>query len=262
MTESVTIVTPTGAAPAGHDEKMAAAFDAAQAAAAAAANGAAPAAQEAPAAERPSWLPEKFASVEDMAKAYAELEGKQAKPAEPATEAPATPAEAEKAVGTEAMAKFNAEYAEKGELSPESYAELAAKGFDKQTVDIYVNGLKASAAAYETTVKSAVGTEADFTAMVEWATANASDAQLAAYNTAVNSGNADLAKLGAQGLFAAFRAAQPAEPNLVSGTGTGAVADVYESVAQMRADMGKPEYKADPAFRAKVAAKLGRSNIL
>jgi hypothetical protein len=44
-----------------------------------------------------------------------------------------------------------------------------------------------------------------------------------------------------------------------SGSGS---ADVYESVAQMQKDMASPEYKNDPAFRAKVAQKLSRSNIL
>jgi hypothetical protein len=39
-------------------------------------------------------------------------------------------------------------------------------------------------------------------------------------------------------------------------------ADSYASMAEVTADMKKPEYKKDPAFRARVQAKLDRSTFL
>lgn len=264
---NISIVQPDNGAPAGHDEKMIAAVDAANAAALAGSNQA-PAADPAPAGEaatpeRPAWLPEKFATVEDMAKAYAELEGKASTPeSKPAEGVPADPKAAAEAVGAESYAKFNAEFAEKGALSPESYAELEGKGFSKEMVDVYVNGLKASVEVFQTSVQAEAGGAEGFKAMAEWASKNASDEQLKAYNDAVNSGNIELAKLATKGLTAAFQAASPAEPRLVNGTQSQGPSDVYESNAQMMADMRKPEYKTDPAFRAKVSAKLGRSNIM
>lgn len=264
---SINIVAPNAQAPAGHDEKMIAAVDSANAAALAGSNQA-PAADPAPAGEaatpeRPAWLPEKFATVEDMAKAYAELEGKASTPeSKPAEGVPADPKAAAEAVGAESYAKFNAEFAEKGALSPESYAELEGKGFSKEMVDVYVNGLKASVEVFQTSVQAEAGGAEGFKAMAEWASKNASDEQLKAYNDAVNSGNIELAKLATKGLTASFQAASPAEPRLVNGTQSQGPSDVYESNAQMMADMRKPEYKTDPAFRAKVSAKLGRSNIM
>lgn len=263
---SINIVAPNAQAPAGHDEKMIAAVDAANAAALAGSNPP-PAGEPAPAekpatTERPAWLPEKFATVEDMAKAYAELEGKAPAAAAPAAEAPVDAAAAAAAVGTEAYAKFNTEFAETGALSPESYAELATKGFSKEMVDVYVNGLKASVEVFQTGIQAEAGGAEGFKAMAEWASKNATDSQLKAYNDAVNSGDIELAKLATKGLTAAFQAANPAEPRLVNGTQSQGPSDVYESNAQMMADMRKPEYKTDPAFRAKVSAKLGRSNIM
>ena len=263
--QRVVITAPDPVAPAGHDEAMIALVDS----------------KEAPApTDRPAWLPEKFKTAEDMAASYAELEKKQggvADPVVPAVADPVVPAVVDPAApvvpGDAAaavvkaglnMADLNAEYAKDGTISEVSYTKLAAAGFDKATVDTYVAGQQALVTLFETEVKSATpGGAEKFPEMVEWAKVNMTDAQITEFNAAVGSGNKDRAKLAVMGLGSAFTAAVGSEPVLLGGRpNTATAGDVYESLAQMQKDMSSKEYKADPAFRAKVQAKLGRSDIM
>ena len=267
--ERVTIVTPDAAAPVGHDEAMIALVDSKAAAAV-------------PPVERPAWLPEKFKTVEDMAESYKALEAKQsgatppADPEVPVVAAVVPPVAAPLAIPPAAsdaaavvqkagldMAALNAEFAASGTLSADSYEKLNAVGFDKAAVDNYVAGQQALVSQFQNDVMSATpGGPAKYGEMVEWAKANLTDVQIAAYNTAVSTGNKDQAKLAVAGLGASFTAAVGSEPVLQGGRTTGAPADVFESVAQMKQAMSDKRYKTDPAFRAAVSAKLGRSDIL
>ena len=109
------------AAPEGHDAQMVEAFDAAQTIPET------PAAEEA-APDRPDWLPEKFQSAEDMAKAYAELEkklGADRKDAasDPATVTPEQAAEQLQAQNLDFQA-FATEFQANGALSDASYQQL------------------------------------------------------------------------------------------------------------------------------------------
>jgi hypothetical protein len=222
-----------------------------------------------PTEDRPQWLPEKFKSPEDMAKAYAELESKLGKPAEakPQDTPPADPAtdQVDQELQSKGLnlADFNAEFAEKGELSPESYDALEKAGYPRNYVDQFIDGQKARAALYESEVKAAAGGSETFNEMVEWAKANLTPAEINAYNAAIDSGDQAKAKLAVSGVYQKFSSARPSEPSLFKGaTSSASSSDVYESIAQMQKDMASPDYKADPAFRARVQAKLSRSNIM
>lgn len=222
---------------------------------------------------RPEWLPEKFKTPEDLAKAYSELEGKLGtpKPTEGATEGdPKTPeANPEKAAADAALAdkglsfdEFSQEFAENGELTAESYKKLEDAGIPKAIVDQYIAGQQALATRLQTEVKAVAGGDEGFAELSAWAIENVSDEELAAYNKAVSSGDIGQAKLAVAGLYAKFQEARPNEPHLITGGGGRPSAEVYESIAQLQKDMAAPEYKNDPAFRRKVQEKLGRSDIL
>lgn len=263
--DSIVITSAPAAAPEGHDAKMTSLVDGA-------ANPQKDLLEGGTPASRPEWLPEKFQSVEDMAKAYAELEAKlgakpqdnpQADPAKPGdTNQPGqNPEQALSEKGLD-LSTFTAEFNAKGELSAESYAKLAAAGFDKGIVDNYINGQKAVVAQYETAVVSEVGGPEKYSEMVAWAKANMTDAEVNAYNAAVSSGDVAQAKLAVLGLSAKFSKANGSEPRLVQGRTTNPSGDVFESTAQLTEAMRDPRYAKDPAYRAKVQAKLSRSNIL
>lgn len=262
--DSVVITSAPATAPEGHDDKMVALVDGATNTPKDLLEGGDPV-------SRPEWLPEKFQSAEDMAKAYAELEAKlggktqdnpQTEPANVDTnQTGQNPEQALSEKGLD-LSTFTAEFNSKGELSAESYAKLAAAGFDKGIVDNYINGQKAMAAQYETSVTAEVGGAEKYAEITTWAKANLTDAEINAYNNAVSSGDLSQAKLAVLGLSAKFSKANGSEPRLVQGRTSSASGDVFESTAQLTEAMRDPRYAKDPAYRAKVQAKLARSNVL
>lgn len=271
MTDSVVINSaPTAGAPEGHDQKMMDLVDKANTPQTENLDQLADTTTNSE--ERPQWLPEKFKTPEDLAKAYAELESKIGKQPEKAPEdkpqdlpdpTKATDAEVDKTLADRGLnlADFSAEFAEKGELSPESYKKLEAAGIDKNTVDLYIEGQKALAVQFETSVKAEVGGDETYAQMVDWAKSNLSPSEINAFNAAVSSGNIDQAKLAVLGLQARYTSVNGSEPKKVIGGKASTTADVFESTAQLTAAMRDPRYKTDPAYRADVQAKLARSSV-
>jgi len=216
--------------------------------------------------ERPQWLPEKFKSPEDMAKAYQELESKLGK-SEPKGETP-PPAEASEDDASKALSEkgldfseFSNEFAQNGELSAESYDKLEKAGIPKEMVDQYIEGQRARATQYESTIKGEVGGDEKYTEMVIWAKANMTADEINAFNTAVSSGDINQARLAVLGLSAKFGSANGSEPKRMVAGGKASGEDVFESTTQITEAMRDPRYKNDPAYRSKVQAKLARSNV-
>jgi hypothetical protein len=222
---------------------------------------------------RPTWLPEKFKTPEDMATSYAELEKKLGTPAPvvPAVVPPVKPAnpleipattqaagEAVTAAGLD-MAALQSEFTEHGDLTPETYTKLAASGIPKPMVEAYISGQKALAAQYDASAFEAAGGQEAYVKMATWAKDALPAEEKAAFNKAVVSGDKATMQLAIRSLKSQYEANFGQDPSLAGGGKGGTDSDVYTSSAQMTADMKKPEYKTDPAFRARVAAKIGRS---
>lgn len=226
--------------------------------------------ENAPANERPAWLPEKFTSVEDMAKAYSELEKKlgQPAPAEPAKEAPAeggdpasleieeTPSELPANVTEDDFSRYNTEFMEKGELSEATYEELVKKGIPRETVDAYIAGQQALVEKRQSAGYEIVGGKDEYSKMVEWAKVNLSKEEAAAYNQAVN-GSWELAQIAIQGLQAKYQKTVGKTPNLVQGTaGNNGGSMAFTSREEVKAAMRDPRYKTDASYRDQVANRL------
>lgn len=181
-----------------------------------------------------------------------------------APEAPPTEVTKEKATETVAKAgldmdAFSREYAEKGALSPDSLAKLEAAGISRGVVDTYIEGQKAQASAMQARFEASVGGKDNLSATMEWAAGALSAAEKAAANAMLAAGE-DQAKLVLAGLNARRLAEVGKEPALVSGqAGSRSGEPGYESTAQMLADMGRPEYASDEAFRRKVYQRLKAS---
>ena len=262
MVDTVVIQTPetTGEAPADHNQKM---IDKANGVVAESSDG-----SDDLSGDRPAWLPEKFKSAEDMAKAYSELEGKLGAqsgdiPAVPAADAvpPSEEVEAALANGGLSLTEFSTEYDTKGSLSPESYAKLAAAGFDKALVDSYVAGQEAKASLHTADLKSTAGGAEAYEKMVNWAKASMTPAEVDAYNLSVSSTNVDAAKLAISGLKSRYEAANGREPKLHMGGNTASDSNVYESRTEITTAMKDPRYAKDPAYRQKVIDKVQRSKF-
>jgi hypothetical protein len=95
--------------------------------------------------------------------------------------------------------------------------------------------------------------------MVNWAGEQMDSTEVTAYNNAVNSGDRSQVNLAVQGLKARYESANGRQPSNIGGRSSQTNGDTYASWAQVTADMNKPEYKTDTAFRDTVQNKLGRS---
>ena len=219
---------------------------------------------------KPEGLPEKFNSVEDLAKSYSELEKKLGDNKEaPKEEAPKTETKtsdleiAEKAVESAGLNMDNlaTEYNEKGELDTKSYEALEKAGIPKDYVNQFIEGQKAIADQQATSIKDMVGGADAYTEMSNWAAENMSEQEKTAYNTAVNSKDIETAKLAVVGLKAKFEKANGNEPNLVEGKATVSGQDGYKSWAEVTAAMSDDRYTKDPAYQALVQDKLAKSEL-
>jgi hypothetical protein len=222
-----------------------------------------PATPDAP--QRPAWLPEKFATPEAMAEAYAALEQKQGsqKPADApaAAEAEATAAKAVEAAGLD-MSALEAEITSGGDLSAESYEALAKVGISKDVVGAYIEGQKAIGAQIMTRMHEAVGGEETFNSLAQWAAQNVPADELEAFNNIVDTGTESAIRMALQGLHSRYVAAGQNKPNLMGGQRASANGDVFRSIKEVTTAMADRRYSTDPAYRADVEAKLSRSSVL
>ena len=226
---------------------------------------------------KPEGLPEKFNSVEDLAKSYSELEKKlgeqtpkEVDPSSQATLKEDAPKEqkgeldiAEKAVASAGlnMENLSNEYAEKGELDAKSYEALEKAGIPKDYVDQFIEGQKAIGEKQTNTVKELVGGNDAYSEMANWAADNLTDAEKTAYNTAVNSKDLETAKLAVVGLKAKFEKANGSEPTLLDGKIASSGEAGYKSWAEVTRAMSDDRYQKDPAYQAAVKEKLSKSEL-
>lgn len=219
---------------------------------------------------RPSWLPEKFTSAEQMAQAYSELEKKQSQGQQEDQEAEQT--ETEQADGEEVqevgLEKFYTEFDEKGELSDNSYTELEDMGLPRDLVNSYIDGQKAMADQHINSVHQTVGGKDNYEALIGWASENLSPEEKEAFNHTVDYGSVQQLNMALQGLMSRANVSplspqQPQQQELFEGQPTNYGADApYQSIAEMTTDMNNPKYQNDTAFRDMVERRLSKSNIL
>ncbi|CAB4124716.1 capsid assembly protein [uncultured Caudovirales phage] len=231
-----------------------------------------------PADDRPEWLPEKFKSTEDLAKAYSELEKKLGSKASTTTEAAPEPestedpTEVDKSPEDQAREvtenagldfdELSANYWKNGSLGDVEYTKLEKAGIPKAVVDSFIAGQQALVSATRNSVFEAVGGEDSYNDMTSWAASKLASTEIKAYNQAVDSGNVDAAMMAVKGLKARYEAEVGFEPTReIRGASAKAGETTYRSIAEMQKDMSDPRYKADPAFRKDVERKLGRSDI-
>jgi len=208
--------------------------------------------------ERPEWLPEKFASPEDMAKAYGELEGKLSGSEESTQSEPVEPSDS-----FNAITAASDEFTESGQLSDETFKSLEDAGLPRDLVEAYIQGQQALAASQANSVYDAVGGEESYKAMAEWATENLDQSAQDAFNQIVESGSIEQAKVAAQGLFAQYRSATGgSEPKLAQGSTTGNTVTPFYSSKSLTDAMADPRYKHDSGYQAEVHRRLAVSDIL
>ena len=192
-----------------------------------------------------------------LLKSYSELQAKQAP-----TEAPSeAPQENKKDAASEphkedTFSKYTAEYAAKGQLTPESYKELEAKGIPKAVVDNYIEGQKLRQSYGQEQVLASVGGREGFNTLSAWAASNLTDAELKGFNENVSS-SVESAALAIQWLKARYESSAGKVPKLISGTPSNATSGTgFRSPQEAHAAMRDPRYGRDVAYSNEVAQRL------
>lgn len=205
----------------------------------------------------------KFESVEDLEKAYKELERKLGQqPKEEMKESPSEDA-AEEAVeraglNMEDMSNY---YYDNGELSDEHYEALEKAGIPRDYVDAYIEGIEAQTALHQEQILSQVGGAEQYQEMTEWAKANMDEREIDRYNRAIDTNDPEIMEQAIMGLAYRYSKEVGNAPRLLGGEGKGSSGS-FGSVAQLTAAMADPRYAKDPAYRKDVQDRLSRSNIL
>jgi len=226
--------------------------------------------------KRPEGLPEKFKTVEDMAKSYSELESKlgaedksfenektQPEPKKDNLEIEADQKTAEKAVKSAGlnMDQLQSEYDANGTLDEKSFAALEKAGIPKSYVDAFIQGQEAVATQMQNTIKAEVGGEESYSEIVTWAKNALNPQEIAAFNKTVNSNDLEAVKLAVTGLKARHDAVNGTDPKLISGKAGTDSGGGYNSWAQVTAAMKDARYQNDPAFRSEVQDKISKSKL-
>ena len=227
---------------------------------------------------RPDWLPEKFNSAEDMARAYKQLESKFSQNQEQQQqseenerfqkeEVPSihetSPSQVNQILSDRGLdfSVFQQEYNETGTLSPEAIKSLEEEGISEQVVATWIEGQEAMAENQINSIYENVGGEISYNQMMEWATDNLQTWEVEAFNSQVENLDAN-SHLAVLGLHARYQNAEGGLPSLIAGASTGDIASRYDSLAQVTEAMSNPKYTSDPAYRAKVAQRLNNSSVL
>lgn len=235
--------------------------------------------------QRPEGVPEKFwdaekgvVRVDALTQSYAELEAKLSGKVETPAPTEEDPSgvevkngkivKAEEPVVEEGEAAPNpittaieaaaAEFTAEGKFTEETAAKLAEAGIPPEVQNIYLAGLSALQAQQTATVQGYVGGEQNYNAMAAWAGRNLSDAELDAFNGALD--NPALAQNAVVGLYARYSQAAPSEGKKLAPTnGTVVGADVFASQAEFKAALADPRYKTDPVYQRQTVEKLART---
>ncbi|NBP29700.1 MAG: hypothetical protein EBV23_09005 [Flavobacteriia bacterium] len=211
---------------------------------------------------RPEWLPEKFNSPDELAKAYQELESKLGQRGQFENQ----PQQEEQLESQNQLppdfSHFGKEYMDNGRLSDQSYKELESRGIPKDVVDAYIAGQQALQEREVGAVMNDIGGTENFQALSKWASENLSQTELDAYNSMVLGGNLNQARMAVKGLYAQY-SASTSQPNLLGGVaGRSSGSDGFRSTQEVIQAMKDPRYKTDEAYRTDVQSRLAVSNII
>jgi len=228
--------------------------------------------------QRPEGVPEKFwkdgkVDTDALLKSYTELEKKNSAPQQKqgeqqqqeksdADKSKENSSQQQEVKPEEAFKPFFDEFAQKGELSPESYEKLQKDyKLPKSTIDNYIAGVRAQQEAMTTKVFESVGGKDNYEAMAQWAGENLSPEEINAYNEATASGDAAKINLAVSGLYQKFTSSEGRPGSRIRGNGGNSNVTPFRSSQEVVAAMQDKRYANDPAYRKEVEDRLRVSDV-
>jgi hypothetical protein len=219
--------------------------------------------------ERPDWLPEKFNSPEEMAKAYVEAEKKISSGETAEYEEDEEPSTGEDegeyfdSMDDETVAPYTQEFNSTGELSEESYKEISDKfGIPRQMAEAYVQGQQAIQQNMVNEIMDGVGGKDNYVGMIQWGQNNFSPEEQQTFDDTISSGDMERIKLAVSGVWARMQQDRGTRGKLIQGNVPSNSGNTYQSIAEVTEAMRDPRYKKDPAYRNMVQDRLKSSNVI
>ena len=217
---------------------------------------------------RPENVPEKFwdaekgtVNVDALLKAQQDAEAALRKTQNESNEdSDETPAEGEQSAQDNVVESASAEFAEKGELSADTYKALEAVGISKSMTDSYIAGQMAVVEKLQNAAYSPFNGKDGYEAAADWAAANLSESEIKALDVQLTSANPDIVAQGAKALLSRYEAEADIEPGAIRGNANDTNhGGYYKSSREMMKDMSSSKYRTDASFRQEVAEKIARS---
>jgi len=110
-------------------------------------------------------------------------------------------------------------------------------------------------------IQESVGGSNEYQNMIQWASQNLSEDEIAIYDTAMDRGDPLTMFFAAQALNSRYQDAIGYDGEMLTGSAPRNTADAFRSQAELVAAMSDPRYDKDPAYRQDIAEKLERSNL-
>ncbi len=226
---------------------------------------------------RPAWLPDKFESPEQMARAYAELETQFSQGNEQLSQIESqaqqeqmqeelyntAPHQVDQLLDEKNLdfSVFQQEYNETGQLSEDAYLALEEAGINSTMVDTWIQGQEAVADQTINQIYEMAGGEQPYNQMLDWAGDNLQPWEMDAFNTQIENLDAN-SMFAVQGLLARMQNQEGSPPRqLMLGEPSNYSAPRYDSLAQLTNAMSDPKYTSDPAYRREVTNRLNNSEL-
>jgi len=215
----------------------------------------------------------KYQNAEELEKAYIELQKKLGAGEEPESteeESEEVEEEVESSPGEVLITDASTEFAEKGELSPETMEKFGSMS-SQELVEAYMKH-KANNPTPEAkpvdltesqvnTIVNQAGGKESYNSLMEWAGNNLPENYTDAFNNIIESGNTEAITIAVAGLKSQYEEVNGYEGRMLSGKGAPQQVDAFRSQAEVVQAMADPRYDSDPAYRNDVFEKLSRSNI-
>jgi len=215
----------------------------------------------------------KYQNAEELEKAYIELQKKLGAGEEPESteeESEEVEEEVESSPGEVLITDASTEFAEKGELSPETMEKFGSMS-SQELVEAYMkhranNPTPEAKPADLTesqvnTIVNQAGGKDSYNSLMEWAGNNLPENYTDAFNNIIESGNTEAITIAVAGLKSQYDEVNGYEGRMLSGKGAPQQVDAFRSQAEVVQAMSDPRYDNDPAYRNDVFEKLSRSNI-
>lgn len=152
--------------------------------------------------------------------------------------------------------KLQDEFDQYGDITEETRKELAKVGITGDILDSYIEGRMAVVEKTMTEIANSIGGQETFDSIVNWARANLSEEEKAAYSATQDP---IMIKAILRDLKNRMENSDGIIPQQITGSESGAGGDYFQSMAEVEEAINDPKYAKDEVYRQKVARKITAS---